>query len=161
MPYLVHYGVKGMRWGVRKDPIQSIKDTHYNRNKFNTDVPKTESDAKKRGWVSGVSNNAHQRGTRPGERNVKYVSPDGHKEGVYNHKGELIGGSYNYGSPIHNPMQHLVKDVAPWIIFGSTPTDKTTAKQRTKELFGLYGDKTITESVAERGKRYVSKFSSA
>ena len=123
-------------------------------------MPKTEVDAKREGWKSGVPNNAHQRGTTSGKRNVKYVSPDGHKEGVYNHEGKLVGGSYNYGSPIHRPMEHLVKDVVPWIVFGSTENDTSTALQRTKELMGLYGDQPVAEDVVNRGKKYAAKLAS-
>lgn len=161
MEYLVHYGVKGMKWGVRKDPVSTFKDAHYNRNKFNTELPETMADAKKKGWVSGVANNAHQRGTERGKRNVKFVSKDGHKEAVYNHEGKLVGGSYNYGSPIHKPIDHLTLDVIPWIVYGSSPNDKSTATQRTKELLGVYGNDTIIESVASKGERYVNKLKSA
>lgn len=158
MQYLVHYGVKGMKWGVRKDVVDSLKDMHYNRNDYNTNVPKTEADAKREGWVSGVANNAHQKGTEPGKRNVKYVFKDGHKEAVYNHKGELVGGSYNYGSPIHRPGSHVVLDVLPWIVWGNNPGDVSTASQRTKELLGLYGDGPVIEQVANKGRKYASQF---
>lgn len=161
MQYLVHYGVKGMKWGVRKDPIETLKDRHYNRNDYNTNVPKTRKDAEREGWISGVMNNAHQNGTTPGKRNVKYVSKDGHKEAIYDYKGNLVGGSYNYGSPIHKPIDHAIQDVIPWLVWGNNPDDTSTISRRTKDLLGLYGDGPIIEQVADKGRKYASKLMAA
>ena len=119
------------------------KAEHYNRNKYNVNLPKNEADAKARGWDNSVPNNAHQRGTTPGKRNIKYVSPDGHREAVYNYKGERVGGSYNYSSPVTNKPGHFVNDVVPYIRYGSSPKDKSTATQRTKELLGIYDNKKV------------------
>ena len=152
-PELYHHGVLGMKWGVRRyqnydgTRIGPSRSEHYNRNKYNTNIPKTIGEAKARGWNGHVSANAHQRHTTSGKRNVKYVSPDGHKEGIYNHKGELVGGSYNYSSPIHNPVGHLKNDVYPYVKYGSSPNDKTTPQKRVEDLLGLYGAEKVRESI--------------
>lgn len=62
-----------------------------------------------------------------GEYNVKFVSPDGHFEAVYNRDGVLLTaendpenmGTYNYFGP-DNPAAHVKYDVNPYIEWGNT-----------------------------------------
>lgn len=109
-PYLMHYGVKGMKWGVRrwqnkphtnssnhsprtfkqkKDLLNQLKDKHYNRNDNNTNLPKNDADAEKMGWrkLSSKESAMHQFSQKDGVENSKWVSPDGHREVVFTGSG--------------------------------------------------------------------------
>ncbi len=69
----------------------------------------------------------HQNHIVNGRENVKYVSPDGHFELVYNDNHELLTeynnpddmGTYNYYSPIKNEVKHTYYDVLPYLDYGN------------------------------------------
>lgn len=67
--------------------------------------------------------------------NQVYLHKDGHKEAVYNGKGELVQdclnqGSYNYYNPSQHPLGHFTADILPWLILGICREDKSTKKMR-------------------------------
>ena len=104
-----------------------LKDIHYYRNECNN-APETENEAKKKeGWrkLSPLKSVFHRQG-RGNECNSKYVSSDGHHEGVYKNgkrvDDPLNMGTYNYSSP-DNPVGHFINDILPYYIWGNTPDD--------------------------------------
>ena len=149
MEYLMHYGVKGMKWGVRKD-LKNAKASlrtkignatgHYARNKLNTNLPQNDVMAEKMGWrkLSSKESAMHQNNRTDGVENSKWVSPDGHKEVVFTGKGRnqritqdvRDEGTYNYYDPQKNPVGHTVKDVLPYIFLGNEANDPTTTVGR-------------------------------
>ena len=116
------------------------KTKHYTRNQLNTDLPKNDKDAEKKGWrkLSSKESAMHQFSQNDNVENSKWVSPDGHKEVVFTGKGKnqritkdvRDEGTYNYYDPQNNPVLHTVYDVIPYIILGNEVTDSTTAASR-------------------------------
>lgn len=114
---LYHKGVKGMKWGVRKDDrfgvhteqvvidedayrrnakrAKQIRNYlgevtgHYARNKHNTDAPTSPEDAKNKGWhqLSDAKSALHQFVKEDGVKNSKWISADGKKEVVFSNEG--------------------------------------------------------------------------
>ena len=126
------------------------QEEHYNRNSKN-EPPPTEAEVPK-DWLTsdkndterehGPSANAHQF-TSPDRSNVKYVSPDGTMEAIYNSKGELVEdprdvGTYNFCPSGKSMIGHYIQDVRPWIRWGNSPEDTTTPWQRMWGLLGFY-----------------------
>lgn len=78
-----------------------------------------------------------------------------HQQIIFDNSGNLVttpenGGSYDYNVPTFPYRSHFVIDVEPWLKWGNTPQDSTTASQRLKAIKGgfisnigyqLYGDK--------------------
>ncbi len=93
----------------------------------------------------GPAANAHQF-SAPNRDNVKFVSPDGKMEAIYDATGTLVTdprdvGTYNYSpfnGTIKSAIGHYVKDVKPWIRWGNSPDDTTSSWQRMWGLLRVY-----------------------
>jgi len=130
------------------------EEEHYARNENNTiAIPKTRDEVPGDWKASngegnrevGPKANAHQF-TSPDHSNVKYTSPDGTMEAIYDKNGDLVTdprdvGTYNFypSEKIFGFFGHGVMDILPWIIWGNSDTDTTTPLQRVKGLVGIYG----------------------
>lgn len=78
---------------------------------------------------------------RGATENTLFLHKDGHKEAVYDAKGQLVqdginDGSYNYEHPVKNPFGHYIKDIEPWIKWGASPLDPTNVEERTYAYMG-------------------------
>jgi len=106
-------------------------DWHYDRNRFNN-PPATRKEAEAAGWELLPPGRSiyHQHGF--GHDNVKYLSPDGHDEAVYDSEGNLVTdpanlGTYNYGT---DDFSHFFRDVLPYWIYGNSEDDPTPVLDR-------------------------------
>ena len=110
-------------------PIAEGILNHWNRNNGLNDpsnLPQSPSDAEKEYWKKlPLSKSVYH--NRNGAANSKYVSPDGHREAVFDHNGRLVTDSYNMGTynfygPDNN-IGHIIYDVIPYLLLGNTPDD--------------------------------------
>ncbi|MCH2188406.1 DUF6531 domain-containing protein [Candidatus Gracilibacteria bacterium] len=111
---------------------------HYARNKLNIGLPETQQEAYDMKWIYLNQSKSiyHSFGTPTFEFNKKYISPDGHREVVFDYKtGERDNspenmGTYNYYSPITHPKLHKEYDVDPYFEWGNTAEDSTSVIER-------------------------------
>jgi hypothetical protein len=125
---------------VDPDGLMPTKEDHYGRNKYNTDVPKTEMEAINDGWtkLSEWQDGYHENGTSiisDPAKNNKYVSEDGHQEGVYDENGNLVTdpvneGTYNFNDPKTDWFGHIVNDMLPYYMWGNSEDDPTSIFER-------------------------------
>ncbi|MCD4813027.1 hypothetical protein K8S19_04985 [bacterium] len=113
--------------------LKDARNAHYNRNE-NNDVPEYEGDIPE-DWIEfpGELKIYHTQGIS-NANNLKYSSLDGEMEGVYK-DGKLVAdslnmGTYNFGSPKDNWFGHLVLDLVPYYLWGNSPDDPSTMKDR-------------------------------
>jgi len=118
------------------------KEDHYNRNQNNIQFPEEYDETFFKDWDDSVSANCHQF-SAPNRDNVKYVSPDGKYEAIYDVNNKLVTdprdvGTYNFISPNEDPFGHFIKDVIPWIQHGNSPNDSTEWWQRALSFIAIY-----------------------
>lgn len=121
------------------------RELHYARNEINKNLPVTAKDAENANWHKIIAN-AHQFTSKSSTENIKYVDPTGKFEAVYNNAGQLITnpldmGSYNFSPSDISKLRHAKDDVLPWLIYGNTPDDPSTIRQRSAAILGLYTKK--------------------
>lgn len=138
----------------RSGEIPSI-ETHYGRNQLMpvSTLPQKVETAIRLGWDDSVGAACHQF-TSPDRSNVKYVSPDGHKEVIFNRSGHIVTasedyGTYNFADSRQDPVGHFYRDVLPWLLWGNDRTDSTDMHQRLKALV-VYGGIESTHSRMEK-----------
>jgi RHS repeat-associated protein len=108
---------------------------HYSRNNNQTgQLPPNPKAAKETEWNGNVPADYHRQG-QGAAGNVKYVSPDGHYEAVYNKNGNLVTdpvnrGTYNFNDPVTDPSGHFKNDVWPYWKWGNGPDDPTSLWNR-------------------------------
>ncbi len=113
--------------------LAGIMVVHYGRNYWNTDLPDSPEEAKQLGWQRLLRKQSiwHMQGDWEAQLNQKWVSPYGcHKEAIFDENGDpvdddLNGPSYNFADPINDPVLHALLDVAPYMVFGNSPSDLT------------------------------------
>ena len=127
----------------RADEIPS-KETHYERNRLMpiSSLPQSPEMAEACGWDGSVSAACHQF-TSPDRSNIKYVSPDGKSEVIFDRSGNIVTasedyGTYNFADSRRDPVGHFYRDVLPWLLWGNDETDSTDMHQRLKALV-VYG----------------------
>lgn len=98
---------------------------HTDRNRLNTSLPKSPADARRQGWqqLPWQQSVFHMQGWQ-GWENTKFISRDGHREAVYDGRGDLIIsrpniGTYNYFNPTTDHSRHYTFDVAPYLRWGN------------------------------------------
>ena len=113
-----------------------VQCVHYDvRKELNVDIPQTEDAAIASGWYGPKTNpkgpaaNCHQFTAEDGQ-NVKYVSPDGKREAIYDSKKQLVTdprdiGTYNFSpsGSVWGTVGHVFFDMVPWVIFGNDDGD--------------------------------------
>lgn len=116
--------------------IYVIQSIHYDdRARKNTDLPNIREEAEKREWRGPTADppapsaDCHQF-TSPEKSNVKYVSPDGHREVIFDSEGNIVTdprdvGTYNYcpSGTFWGDVGHACLDVLPWVVFGNSDED--------------------------------------
>ena len=132
----------------RADEIPS-KEVHYGRNQFMSDLPQSPEIATECGWDDSVGVACHQF-MSPDRTNIKYVSPDGHSEVIFDHDGNIVTDSedyvtYNFVDSRQDPAGHFYKDILPWLLWGNDEKDSTDMHQRLKALI-VYGGIEATRS---------------
>ena len=138
---------------VRSSMLKPFFSWHYNRNKYNN-APKRQPKDNDPNWRRLPNNESmyhmHDKKDNEGSNNSKYVSRDGHHEGVYDANGNRIddslnGGTYNYYGP-DNAIGHGLLDVMPYWIFGNDENDPTDIWERIYPRWNLPNDNANGES---------------
>lgn len=133
--------------------IITLRISHYGRNIYQRHSP-TYQEVQSAPWTLASKENFHtiqKNGVMSQEISEiieKYVNEETGEEFVFvNEFGikpiilndGINDGTYNYG-PIQFSHEHLILDIYPWILWGTSPDDPTTTDQRLKmwkESFGI------------------------
>jgi RHS repeat-associated protein len=128
---------------VAVQAVNNVITAHYDRNDNNVDLPENKDQAIQEGWDDSVAANCHQFSAIDGP-NVKFVSPDGFREVIYDSSGNMVTdpkdiGTYNYSpsGTFFGSIGHMAVDVVPWVLWGNSEDDDTNIFERAASFFGI------------------------
>ena len=129
------------------------EDEHFDRNQNQPDPWARVEDVPKKWFKNwgetgthniGTSGNQDWRGTKPNSCldsrcRSKEINPYRGWQLIYDKNGDLVsepvnGGTFDYGRP--STIDHINRDVTPWVERGNGPLDTTTREQRVNSLPG-------------------------
>ncbi len=135
-----------------KHPIPS-KEVHYNRNQLMPPdiLPISPQEARQWGWSDKVASDCHQF-TSPDKSHVKFVSPNGKYEVIFDADGNVVTapedyGTYNFADPETDPIGHFYEDVLPWLMWGNSEDDSTDPQQRLRAFVVLGGANALLNKI--------------
>jgi RHS repeat-associated protein len=157
------FGAIAVTIAIKVIATMPSKEEHYNRNKHqSSETYNNVSEAVKNGYdrlglkPGGVENaealdNYHEMGQLPDNyappsENNKYVkkdpnNPEASFELIFDSKGELVtdsknAGTYNFSDPggVKGKINHFIKDMLPYYIWGNNETDKKTTSIKNRIL---------------------------
>ena len=139
-----------------KKSLMGYATGHYFRNKLNKDLPTTPKEAKEQGWIklSKKKSALHQFDTKEGFNNLKFISPDGHREVVFTGekgnrhitKNVSDEGTYNFFNPNKHPIAHGIVDVAPYMILGNGAQDNVSFLKKLDYSYRELKGKTLKDA---------------
>ncbi|MGE4444338.1 MAG: RHS repeat-associated core domain-containing protein [Candidatus Altimarinota bacterium] len=119
---------------IQYDEAESkAKKLHYARNDYNTNLPSSIEEARNQGWIEPTLLGSkyaaafyHQDPEIKGNE-LKFVSPDGHKEIIFTQTGDIVNsdkymGTYNFFNPsgtIDDKYLHSKYDISPYSKWGN------------------------------------------
>lgn len=142
--------------GRFREELIPAKEQHFNRNQNMPPalMPVTPGEARLWGWDDGVAADCHQF-TSPDKTNVKFVSPDGKLEVIFDKNGKVVTasedyGTYNFANPKEDPIGHFYMDVLPWLVWGNDETDSTDLHLRLRTFVLDGGMNVLREKIKKK-----------
>ena len=125
---------------IRRASEIPSKEAHYGRNDLMpiSSLPQSPEIARACHWDGSVGAACHQFSS-PDKSNIKFVSPDGHSEVIFDSSGQIVTvsedyGTYNFADSRQDPVGHFYNDVLPWLLWGNDGKDSTQMRQRLRAL---------------------------
>ena len=125
---------------IRRASEIPSKEAHYGRNDIMpiSSLPQSPEIARACHWDGSVGAACHQFSS-PDKSNIKFVSPDGHSEVIFDSSGQIVTvsedyGTYNFADSRQDPVGHFYNDVLPWLLWGNDGKDSTQMRQRLRAL---------------------------
>jgi hypothetical protein len=115
------------------------KELHYNRNIYNTNLPKYPWEAIYSDWeeLPLLKSWFHQHTANISEPNRKFISNDGSKEVIYDENWKIVDDlsdiwTYNFFDPIREKEKHKIYDIYPYFDWWNGINDRTNGESAIK-----------------------------
>jgi RHS repeat-associated protein len=141
------YDAKEVTIGYWNSLTESQKNvTHYGRNLFQGDLPKDVRELNGSEWSSKGAAIAHNLAGASGNMDYRGIGARDGQQAIYDSNGSLITspenmGTYDFGDiKLSNigVIDHVEMDLLPWIQWGNTPRDTTSASERNNAFQSIF-----------------------